>query len=84
MPVQPVDTLTWRTSSYSGGASGNCVEVATLPWRTSSYSGGNSGNCVEVATLRAAVAVRDSKDPHGGILRLSAGSWRALSAAIVP
>ena len=30
MRVLPVDALPWRKSSYSGGQSGNCVEVATL------------------------------------------------------
>ncbi len=50
-------------------------------WRKSSYSGGN-GNCVEVALARHRVAVRDSKDPDGGHLRLSTASWRALLTAV--
>ena len=38
-------------------------------WRKSSRSNGNGGsNCVEVADLGSAVAVRDSKDPHGPAL----------------
>ena len=40
----------WRTSSYSSGNGGNCVEVAV--WRTSSYSTGNGGDCVEVGAWR--------------------------------
>jgi hypothetical protein len=26
-----MDDLTWRTSSYSSGQGGNCVEIANLP-----------------------------------------------------
>ncbi|MFF8695224.1 DUF397 domain-containing protein [Streptomyces sp. NPDC015144] len=41
-------------------------------WFTSSYSGGG-GSCIEVATNLAAphgiVSVRDSKNPHGPVLR---------------
>jgi hypothetical protein len=40
----------WRTSSYSGGNGGECVEAATV-WRKSSYSGGNGGQCVEAAAM---------------------------------
>jgi len=39
-----------------------------LLWRRSTFSG-NNGACVEVAALPdGRVAVRDSKDPHGGTL----------------
>jgi hypothetical protein len=34
-------------------------------WRKSSFSNGNGGACVEVALD----AVRDSKNPNGGVLR---------------
>jgi uncharacterized protein DUF397 len=46
-------------------------------WRKSSYTGGQ-GNCVEVAPVPGGVAVRDSKDPNGPVLRLTAGQWRAF------
>lgn len=37
-------------------------------WRKSSYSNGEGGECVEIThTLDA---VRDSKNPHGGVLRV--------------
>lgn len=43
--------------------------LAHAVWRKSSRSNGNGGsNCVEVADLSSAVAVRDSKDPHGPAL----------------
>jgi hypothetical protein len=53
----------WRKSNFSNAEGGACVEV----WRKSSHSNGNGGECVEVAgTLDA---VRDSKNPDGGVLR---------------
>jgi hypothetical protein len=70
--------LTWRKSSYSGSAdddNANCVELA---WRKASHSGGgneDTANCVELA----ASAVRDSKNPAGGMLNLDI---TALVAAV--
>ena len=52
-------------------------------WRTSSYSGGDN-NCVEVGTTKAGVAVRDTKSPHVGTVRFSAGAWRAFTESICP
>jgi hypothetical protein len=50
-----------------------------LTWRKSSYSSGTDGNCVEVAALPArGRAIRDSKDPDGPVIRLSAGQWAEL------
>jgi len=72
----------WRKSSYSGNNGGNCVEVAYL-WRKSSYSGNNGGACVEVArNVPDVVAVRDSKDPSGPALILSADQWAGFIARI--
>ncbi|TCP57357.1 uncharacterized protein DUF397 [Tamaricihabitans halophyticus] len=75
-----LSTLAWRKSSYSNGG-GNCVETAALDgatWRKSSYSNGG-GECVETAALdEAMVAVRDSKNPAGGVLffpRTALNSW---------
>ncbi|MBZ9641831.1 DUF397 domain-containing protein [Streptomyces sp. PSKA30] len=47
----------------------------------SSYSGGNAGQeCVEVArNIPGTVAVRDSKDAEGPILRLAASAWAAFT-----
>jgi len=71
----------WRTSSYSSGNGGQCVEVAAN-WRTSSYSC-DGGQCVEVAQdAAAAVAVRDSKDRQGPVLAFTPDEWRSFTAAV--
>jgi hypothetical protein len=47
-------------------------------WKKSSYSAAN-GDCVEMTTAGShAVAVRDSKDPAGPVLRFSASSWSSF------
>lgn len=48
--------------------------MAELVWRKSSRSG-TSTNCVEVAQATDEVAIRDSKDPEGGQLRVEAPQW---------
>jgi hypothetical protein len=50
-------------------------------WRKSSYSIAN-GDCVEAVSRPGEVAVRDSKDPEGKILRYSVGAWRAFVAKL--
>ncbi len=45
-----------------------------LRWFKSSYSAAN-GACVEVAFAGATVAVRDSKDPGGPVLRFDTGAF---------
>ncbi len=50
-------------------------------WRKSSYSGGDN-NCVEAASTAATVSVRDSKRPHGGVLRFSPAAWQAFTRDI--
>lgn len=50
--------------------------LATLAWKKSRASTAN-GNCVEVACFPAGgVAVRDSKDKAGAILRFGHDSWQ--------
>lgn len=51
-----------------------------LDWRKARRSM-NNGNCAEVATAIGAVAVRDSKDPQGLVLRYSLTSWHSFLAA---
>ena len=54
-----------------------------LNWVKSSYSTATSGNCVEVAVLPdRGRAVRDSKDPDGTVLMLTAGQWRELAKSV--
>jgi len=51
-------------------------------WRTSTYSG-SGNNCVEVHTSHPhGIAVRDSKNPHGGVLTFTPGQWRAFTRTI--
>jgi hypothetical protein len=50
-----------------------------LVWRKASYSSGQGGNCVEIAALpNGSRAVRDSKNPNGGMLTLTATQWAEL------
>jgi hypothetical protein len=58
----------WRTSSYSGGNGGQCVEVAAL---------------LSTLDCPAAVcAVRDSKDPEGPVLAFTPRQWRQFTAGV--
>ena len=53
-----------------------------MNWRKSSYTAGQ-GNCVEVAdNVPGIVAVRDSKNPSGPVLRFSADDWQAFVAGV--
>lgn len=56
------------------------LDLTHAHWRTSTGSGDNGGNCVEVAgNLPGAVAVRDSKDPHGPALVVDPDAWAAFA-----
>lgn len=46
-------------------------------WRKAQSSIGN-GACVELAPIDGMVAIRDSKDPDGPILRYTAAEWHAF------
>jgi hypothetical protein len=50
-------------------------------WRKSSRSAA-AGNCVEVARTPDAVAVRDSKNPTGALLRFDLASWREFVRSV--
>ncbi|MEV0008491.1 DUF397 domain-containing protein [Streptomyces sp. NPDC047973] len=75
-------SVPWRKSSYSGSTGGECVECTVTggaTWRKSSYSGNTGGECVEVADgCAASVPVRDSKNPSGPVVVVSAGAWQAF------
>ncbi|MFJ7998543.1 DUF397 domain-containing protein [Streptomyces sp. NPDC096310] len=52
-------------------------------FRKSSYSN-QTGECIEVAlNVPATVAVRDSKNPAGPLLRLSPAAWSAFRSGLV-
>ncbi len=46
-----------------------------LCWFKSSHSSGEGGECVEVAYASPSVHLRDSKDPNGPRLSVTAGVW---------
>jgi hypothetical protein len=58
----------WRTSSYSGGNGGQCVEVAAITRPDS-----------EPAQM---CAVRDSKNPRGTVLAFTPQQWRRFTATM--
>ncbi|MFJ8581936.1 DUF397 domain-containing protein [Micromonospora sp. NPDC093277] len=61
------------------------TDLAGAVWRTSSRSN-DQGLCVEVADNLArtvgVVAVRDSKDPAGPVLAVTAPGWTAFVEAV--
>jgi Domain of unknown function (DUF397) len=52
-------------------------ELLRLEWRKAQRSMSN-GACVEVAPTIKGVAIRDSKDPDGLVLRYSSASWKSF------
>jgi uncharacterized protein DUF397 len=52
-------------------------ELLRLNWRKAARSM-NNGACVEIAATAESVAVRDSKDPHGPVLRYPSDAWTAF------
>jgi hypothetical protein len=58
------------------------ADLSGAAWHKSTRSN-NGGACVEVATnVPGAVAVRDSKDPHGPRLVFTPAGWQAFTTAI--
>jgi len=53
---------------------------AGAPWVKSSHS--TVGECVEVAVTDDGIAVRDSKDPDGPVLRFTRAEWAAFLAGV--
>jgi len=58
------------------------MDLSTARWRKSSHSGDNGGDCLELAAPPGMVAVRDSKDPEGGVLLFPRETFRAFTAAL--
>ncbi len=61
-------------------------DLTNAGWFKSSYSG-NGNNCLEVADLSTSayggIAIRDSKDPNGPALLVSADGWASFITAMV-
>ncbi|MFI0904191.1 DUF397 domain-containing protein [Streptomyces sioyaensis] len=57
-------------------------DFSEIAWRKSSYSSAN-GQCVEIGDgPPGVIAVRDSKDPAGPLLRFGAGAWISFMAKL--
>jgi Domain of unknown function (DUF397) len=83
MPALDLSGARWQKSSRSSDVA-NCVEVAVLDgarWQKSSRST-DVANCVEVAVTVGAVAVRDSKNPAGGVLAVLPHTWTEFTTAL--
>jgi hypothetical protein len=57
------------------------VDLTSVRWRKSSYSSGN-GQCVEVALTQGVMAIRDSKNPAGPALVVTADAWTAFVGSV--
>jgi hypothetical protein len=68
-----------RNMADVSGSDGMATKSADgeLAWRKARSSIGN-GACVEVASMNGMVALRDSKDPNGTILKYSVTEWHAF------
>ncbi|ACY96993.1 DUF397 domain-containing protein [Thermomonospora curvata] len=53
-----------------------------MHWRKSSHSGNGGADCVELARTPREVAARDSKNPHGAILKFSPEAFGAFLSDI--
>ncbi|QOC91181.1 DUF397 domain-containing protein [Micromonospora craniellae] len=49
-----------------------------LKWRKSSRSSASGSDCIEVAEVGGGLAVRDSRDPVGPVLRFERAAWSAF------
>jgi hypothetical protein len=50
-------------------------------WKKSTYSG--ASGCIEIARGLAIVLVRDSKEPAGAVLSISAVSWNDFLTMVI-
>jgi hypothetical protein len=58
-------------------------DLTQAVWRKSSRSNGDGNACVEVAFMPGATALRDSKNPDGGVLLLPPTGWHAFRVRFV-
>ncbi|MEU1086631.1 DUF397 domain-containing protein [Streptomyces sp. NPDC005892] len=55
------------------------LDLSEAMWRKSTFSDGGDTNCVEVCdNVPGLVPVRDSKDPTGPALAITAPAWTAF------
>ncbi len=57
------------------------LQMHDVSWRKSRRSIAH-GACVEIAPLTGSIAVRDSVDRRGPVIKYSARSWRAFLADV--
>lgn len=72
------------TSTRTTGTQAGTTQDTTpaLAWFTSSHSSGN-GQCVEAARLpEGGMAIRDTKNRQGTILRFTPDAWQAFTAGM--
>ncbi|MCP2340744.1 hypothetical protein FHU30_006119 [Actinomadura rupiterrae] len=73
----------WDVGVRHSKPPGRRLEAPATTWRKSTRSGSDGEHCVEAAAfLKSGVAIRDSKDPDGGRLRVGASEWSGLLASI--
>ncbi|MFE9852835.1 DUF397 domain-containing protein [Streptomyces sp. NPDC005576] len=54
-------------------------DLSNVTWRKSTFSDGGGTNCIEVAdNVPGLVPVRDSKNPTGPTLAITAPAWTAF------
>lgn len=56
------------------------MSTEALQWFKSTYSGDEGGQCLEVATCPDTIHIRDSKNPTGPTLQVSATAWSEFIA----
>ncbi|GAA1524610.1 hypothetical protein GCM10009678_02340 [Actinomadura kijaniata] len=58
------------------------MDLSNVTWRKSKRSHAEGDACVELAAVPGAVAVRDSKNPEGGVVLIGCEAASVLSRAV--